>query len=90
MFAIGTTERIDLVDFLNKPRLVAAELFGRHFSGRDRRHDVVGSRLFSHAPGLVGIIADVSDELLVSVWNMNDEPCEPVEGVEGLFGPAVL
>jgi len=28
--------------------------------------------------------------LLVSVWNMNDETCKPVDGVEGSFGPAVL
>lgn len=90
MLAIGTAERIDLVDFLDQSRPVAAELFGRHFSGGDRRHDVFGSRLFSHAPGLVGTKSRIANGLLVFIWNMNDYPCEPVEGVECLFGPSVI
>ncbi len=90
MQAIGKAKRIDLLNFLNQPRPVAAKLLRRQFSGRDKRYDIVGFRLFAHIPGLVGIIADVSDELLVSIWNMNDKTCKPVEGVEGLFGPCVL
>ncbi len=84
--AIGTAERIDFVYLLNQPRPAAAELFRRRFSGRGRRYYVVGSRLFAHASGLVGICPRVSGEPLVFVRNMNDEPGEPVESVEGLFG----
>ena len=84
--AIGTAERIDFVDFSNRHRPPAAELSGRHFSGCHRRQGFVGSRLFAHASTLVGIIPDVSGELLVLVRNMNDEAREPFQGVEGLFG----
>ena len=88
--AIGTTKRIDLVDFLNQPRPSAAELFRCRFSGRYRRYRVVVFRLFSHASRLVRVKSQIANQLLVFVWYMNDEPGEPVEGVESLFGLSVL
>ena len=54
------------------PALPPPELFGRRFSGGDQRHDVVGSRLFAHASGLVGI-SEIADQLFVFIGYMNDD-----------------
>ncbi len=87
---VGTAKRIDLAGFLDEPRPAAVELFGRRFSGSDGRRDGVGSRLFAHAPGLVGIVPDASGELFASVRNMDDKTREPVEGVEVLYGLSIF
>ncbi len=55
ILTIGTAKRIDFVDFLNQHRPSAAELFRRHFSGRDRRYRIVGFRFFSHPYRLVRV-----------------------------------
>ena len=88
--ALGTSQRVYLIDFLYQPCPVLAAPLGWFIGLQDARHPSVFICLLPLTPTDVAVVAIVTNHLFALVGNMRTHGGEPLQRIKGLLVFSIL